>query len=424
MRFDHVWAALRSRRFLLSSWPWRSLGYLLTTVPFAAVLGLGVVVVVTPWIVVGRSLSGGDMPQGGVAIAAILVTLIAIIAAPVIAVPLAALERGRLRMVDERPIASPRRIRIRYLEAATWRAVAYTLLLGSVVPAAYGVLGLFALLDVMAIVSPFLVGQPGGPISIGITQVTSAGQAVPYAIGGLILLPLVPYLIGVFAAVQAALARALLSESSKAVREVASSRARLVDSYETERRRIERDLHDGAQHLLTSLTLHIGTARLDTPADSPAAPALDKAHEQAKDLMVMLRNLIHGIRPQTLTDLGIAGAARELAHQSPVPITVTVGPEADGRYADRVESTAYFALAEALTNVTRHAQATRADVTISRDGPVLVIEVRDDGRGGADQTGGTGLTGLADRVATVNGRLLLSSPAGGPTLVRVELPCE
>ena len=111
-----------------------------------------------------------------------------------------------------------------------------------------------------------------------------------------------------------------------ALREVTRSRARLVDAYEAERRRIERDMHDGAQPRLTSLTLQLGLARLDVPEDSPAARPLAIAHEQAKGLMVMLRQIVHGIRPQSLTDLGLAGAVRELADAATVPVTVARRP--------------------------------------------------------------------------------------------------
>ncbi|WP_238425104.1 sensor histidine kinase [Micromonospora parastrephiae] len=146
------------------------------------------------------------------------------------------------------------------------------------------------------------------------------------------------------------------------------------------------------------------------------------AHDQARGLMVMLRQLVHGIRPQSLTDLGLAGAVQELADAT--TLAVAVHADVDGELPEIVESTAYFVVSEALGNVARHAGATHADVRLTRTGGDLVVEVSDDGRGGADPARGTGLTGLADRVAAVDGRLLLSSPPGGPTLVRVELPCR
>jgi len=283
------------------------------------------------------------------------------------------------------------------------------------------------LVDLAAILGPFLIEPGGAPIQIGFTTVTSVGQAAAYAIIAAVLLPAVPYLLGLLAAGHAAVARALLGDSGggTALVEVARSRARLVGAYEAERRRIERDLHDGAQHRLTSLTLQLGMARLDVPEDSPAAAPLAAAHQQAKDLMVVLREVIAGIRPQTLVDLGLAGALRELAARSPVPVIVSAPPDlAATRLPEPVETTAYFVASEALGNVARHAGASGAEVTLTRAGRTLAMEVRDNGRGGADPVAGTGLTGLADRVAAVNGRLLLSSPPGGPTIVRVELPCD
>jgi signal transduction histidine kinase len=315
-------------------------------------------------------------------------------------------------------------VRVRLAEAATWREVVYTATLAAVVPVAYAALALLAMLDVALVASPWLASA--GPVSLGLVEVHTAGQAVPYTLLGVAVLPLWAYLVGLVAAGQAAIARVLLGgdRSATALQEVARSRARLADAYDAERRRIERDLHDGAQHRLTSLTLHLGMARLDVPAGSPAAATLAVAHEQAKELMVVLRNTVHGIHPRTLTDLGLPGAVRKLAAQLPVPVTVTAPQPWPGRLPERVESSAYFAVAEALTNVVKHSKATRAQVTMSRTGALLVMEVQDDGTGGADPARGTGLTGLSDRVAAAGGRLLLASPAGGPTLVRVELPCD
>lgn len=203
--------------------------------------------------------------------------------------------------------------------------------------------------------------------------------------------------------------------------EVARSRARLVDAFDSERRRIERDLHDGAQQRLVSLTLQLGLARLDLPADSPAAGTLATAHEQAKQAMVELREIVHGIHPQILTERGLPAALSELADRCSIPVTVRCEPS--GRLPGQLEAAVYFVVAEALTNAARHSGATEVSVTVEQRAGRVVVQVGDDGRGGADPNRGTGLTGLADRVAVVGGRMLLSSPAGGPTLLRVELPC-
>ena len=430
----HVLSALA--RFLVSSWPWRSLAYVTTTAPIAACVWAGLAVVALPWVATGRLVADGRPVPTAAAFIMVVCVVLAAAVGPPLSVALAVLERQRLAMVDRRPVTSghqptsgsaTRWLRTRFTEAATWREVGYAVVLGTVVPVVYGGFALLSLLDLALVLSPWLVGHDGGPISVGFSKVTTPGQAVPYAVAGIALLPALPYLLGLLAAGQAALARALLCETGKdstEVREVARSRARLVDTYEAERRRIERDLHDGAQHRLTSLTLQLGLARLDVPDDSTAAEPLARAHEQAKELMVVLRDLIHGIHPQDLTELGLLGAVRQLATQLPIPVTIAPAKQWAGRLPELVESTAYFAAAEALTNVARHSGATRAEVTFTHTGKHVIMEVRDDGRGGADPANGTGLTGLADRAAAVNGRLLLSSPDGGPTLVRVDLPCD
>ena len=252
-------------------------------------------------------------------------------------------------------------------------------------------------------------------------------QSVPFFFAGIVLLGLWSYLVTLVAGTDAAVARSLLFSGGPEDRlraeltEVAASRARLADAFEAERRRIERDLHDGAQQKLVALTMQLGLARLDLPPRSAAAQAVTAAHEQAKQLMADLRDLIHGIQPQILTDLGLPAALSELADQAPVPVTVYSA--LTGRLPGQAENTAYFAAAEALTNVAKHSGAASASVTARAADGILVLEVRDDGRGGADPARGSGLTGLADRVAVAGGRMLLSSPPGGPTVLRVEIPC-
>ena len=432
----HLLAALPRRGFLISSWPWRSLAYLISTVPVAAGLGCGLSVVALPWPATARHLADGR-PVPGFTVLFILAGLaLAAAIGPPLSIGVAVLERRRLGIVDPRPVVSghqliaagpARWLRVRLAEAATWREVAYAAFLVTFVPVVYVALALLLVMDVALVVSPWLAGPDAGPISIGVAQVSSTRQALPYAVLGAIFIPLWLYLVGLVTAGQMAVARALLGSgglNSPAVQEVTRSRARLVDAYEAERRRIERDLHDIAQHRLTSLTLQLGMARLDMPEDSPAAAALARAHEQAKDLMVVLRNIVHGIHPQALTDLGLLGAVQELATQLPIPVTVTANPPWPGRLAERIESTAYLVASEALTNVVKHSHASKAEVSITRTGNLLIMQIRDDGSGSADPARGTGLTGLADRAAAAGGRLLLASPVGGPTLIRVELPCH
>ncbi|MCX5070128.1 sensor domain-containing protein [Micromonospora lupini] len=422
---SHLAASLRRRGWLLSAWPWRALAYLVSTVPIAGVLTVGLLVVGAPLLPVVSTLRRQGRPPS-IALMLFLITgsIILVALAPIVSFAVGVVERWRVRLVDNRPLPSSPwpGLAARYRSAATWREVAYLFWLGGFVPVAYWVFLVLVLLDVGMVTSPWLAGD-SEPVVIW-QPIESTGEAVPYAIVGVLLLPVLCYGVGLLAAGQAAVARWALTSpvDAAALREVARSRTRLVGAYEAERRRIERDLHDGAQPRLTSLTLQLGLARLDVPEDSPAARPLAVAHDQARGLMVMLRQLVHGIRPQTLTDLGLAGAVRELADAAPV--AVTVHADIESALPEIVDTTAYFVVSEALSNVARHAGATRAEVRLSRVGGDLVVEVSDDGRGGADPARGTGLTGLADRVAAADGRLLLSSPPGGPTLVRVELPCR
>jgi len=236
--------------------------------------------------------------------------------------------------------------------------------------------------------------------------------------------PVLVYLSAVFGGAHAALARLLLCAEPDPVAaelvEAARSRARLADAFDAERLRIERDLHDVAQQRLVSLTMQLGLAKLDLSTDSPASAAVAAAHEQAKTLMVELRDLVRGISPRTLRELGLRAAVEELAAGSSIRVTVDADP---GRFPPAVERVAFAAVSEALANAVKHAVATGAAVTVRRAGDRLTVEVRDDGCGGANPSRGSGLTGLADRAAAAGGRLLLSSPPGGPTILRVELPC-
>jgi signal transduction histidine kinase len=427
--------AVAWRRLLISSWPWRSAGYLLATLPVAVVAAGLLAIPAVPWLV----LTAGGHQAGVIVLLVLLGAALIAAAGPLIAVPVTHLARRRLRMANTPPGPVGRRqradgtvswLRVRYGDPASWRQTGYVCLLATVVP----VLSVAALLAVPIavafIASPFLVlaQQPGSaPVALGFGHVATVPQALPYVIAGLVLLPLSGYLVTLVAGADAAMARALLlggpDEQLRAeLTEVTRSRARLAGAFEAERRRIERDLHDGAQQKLVSLTMQLGLAQLDLPADSPAAEAVTAAHEQAKQLMAELRELIHGIQPQVLTDLGLPAALGELGDSCPVPVTVDA-PLA-GRLPGRAENTAYFAVAEALTNIAKHSGATSAVVTARQHGNVLVIEITDNGCGGADPAGGTGLTGLADRVAVAGGRMLLSSPPGGPTLLRAELPCD
>lgn len=225
---------------------------------------------------------------------------------------------------------------------------------------------------------------------------------------------------------EAVLASALLDVSAEELRrrvaDVTSSRSRTMSAADQDRRRLERDLHDGAQQRMVSLAMTLGMAQEKLASDPEmGAKLVAEAHEEAKRALQDLRDLARGIHPAILTDHGLEAALPALAARSRVParVDVAVAP----RPAAAVESAAYFVVAEALTNVAKHAHAENVMVTARRDGGTLTIEVRDDGTGGATMTPNGGLAGLTDRVEALDGRLSLSSPKGGPTAVRVEIPC-
>jgi signal transduction histidine kinase len=200
------------------------------------------------------------------------------------------------------------------------------------------------------------------------------------------------------------------------------TRAGAVDAAAAELERIERDLHDGAQARLVALALDLGMAeeRFDRDPDG-ARELVEKAREEAKQALAELRDLARGMRPALLAERGLPEAIRALAARTQMPTTVTVEP--GERVAPAIEAAAYFVVAEALTNAVKHSGATRLSVRVEREEDRLAVEVSDNGRGGADPSG-NGLTGLRKRVEALDGELRIASPAGGPTLLRAELPCE
>jgi signal transduction histidine kinase len=200
-----------------------------------------------------------------------------------------------------------------------------------------------------------------------------------------------------------------------------TSRAKVMDAAEAERMRIERDLHDGAQQRLVSLAMELGRAKAKFGTDPEAAEMIvGQAHEQAKEALTELRNLVRGVHPPVLSDRGLDAALSGLAALSPVPVTVSA--DLPARPPATIEAIAYFVVAEALTNIAKHAHASHARVIVVRAGDLLSLEITDDGVGGADPAG-QGLSGLAARVAGVDGQFRVTSPAGGPTALEVTLPC-
>jgi signal transduction histidine kinase len=204
--------------------------------------------------------------------------------------------------------------------------------------------------------------------------------------------------------------------------EVRASRARIVAAGDIERQRLERDLHDGAQQRLVSLTLALRLARtrLGDDADPNVKLSLEQASDEARAALSELRELARGIHPQILTEAGLGPAIESLAARSPVPVTVEVDPEV--RFAPSIEAIAYFVVSESLANAAKYAEAGAVRVRADSRGGVLTLEVTDDGHGGADPMTGTGLRGLRDRVSAVDGTLDVVSPSGGGTRVIARIP--
>lgn len=207
------------------------------------------------------------------------------------------------------------------------------------------------------------------------------------------------------------------------VQVLTETRAETVEDSAAELRRIERDLHDGAQARLVALQMNLGLARALMDTDPAAArDLLAEASTTTGAALGDIRDVVRGIHPPVLADRGLAGAVQAIALDLTVPVTVT--GDLPGRPSAPVETAAYFAVLECLANVTKHADAERAWVELERRDDLLVVVVGDDGRGGADPAGGTGLRGVARRLAALDGTVRVSSPAGGPTLVTLEVPCE
>lgn len=300
----------------------------------------------------------------------------------------------------------------------------YYLLVGPAV-ACGGVLafGLALVGLVAATVFIWTAPVPGGRLKF-LPDATAAGYLTA---GGMALLALACWLTGALVRADVRSATALLGpDPAKAlerrVEDLTERRAGTVDAADAERRRIERDLHDGAQQRLVSMAVNLGLAKA-TLGDLPeeARKVIDEAHREAKEAIEELNNLVRGLHPAVLDDRGLDAALSGIAARAPLPVRLHIDiPE---RPAPTVEAVAYFVVSESLANTTKHAQATGADVTVVRTGDILRVVIADDGVGGADPAQGSGLTGLVGRVGSVDGTFDLSSPRGGPTVITVELPC-
>jgi signal transduction histidine kinase len=312
-------------------------------------------------------------------------------------------------------------------ESATWSELGYALLRlpVSAVAATISILAWAVGLILLALPAYAWAMPSGGPTFGDTVLHTRAEFTLSVVIGALLLLA-APQLTRGLAIADGVLARKLLGPSrdlAARVIELETSRERVVDAAEAERRQIERDLHDGAQQRLVALAMDLGRAKAKFADDLDAARELvDQAHVQAKEALTELRNLVRGVHPPVLTDRGLDAALSGLAALCPVPVDVHV--DVPVRPKSSVEAVAYFMVAEALTNVAKHSRASHAKVVVEGHGypGTLTVMISDDGIGGADITS-PGLSGLADRVSGVDGRLSVESPAGGPTIIAAELPC-
>ncbi|SEP47922.1 sensor histidine kinase [Amycolatopsis saalfeldensis] len=251
---------------------------------------------------------------------------------------------------------------------------------------------------------------------------------LPVAIASIVLLPMAIWVTPWLGWLHGNLAMSLLGPNRTKKLEakaehLQASRARGVDAAEAERRRIERDLHDGAQQRLVAVAMSLGRAKSKFDNDPDAVRDLiDEAHSDAKLAVSELRDLARGIFPAVLGDRGLDAALSAQAAKSPIPVDVHVNVEP--RPPAAVETTAYFIVGETLTNIAKHSGATEAIVKVWRSDTHVIVEITDNGHGGAEVRPGGGLAGLADRAATIDGVITVVSPVGGPTVIRADLPCQ
>jgi signal transduction histidine kinase len=320
---------------------------------------------------------------------------------------------------------------------ATWRQIGYHLFAGPLLAgAAAAAIGtwlagvMYTLVYAYAWAMPsdglLFRARPPGAVNNNLPALLGFPIDAWLTAGGLVLLVAAPWITAGVAALDARAAVALLGPSradelEHRVEHLTQTRAGVVDAADAERRRLERDLHDGAQQRLVSLAMNLGMARAQATTAEEAQQAIAEAHEEAKAALTELRNLIRGLHPAVLEDRGLDAALSGVAARMPVPVRLTV--DLPRRPPPVIEAVAYFVVSEALANIAKHAQASQAEVIVHRAGDRLHLIVSDDGVGGADPSRGTGLTGLARRASSVDGSFEIASPPGGPTLLTVDLPC-
>ncbi|WP_394613619.1 sensor histidine kinase [Lentzea sp. JNUCC 0626] len=341
----------------------------------------------------------------------------------------AALRTDIPRPYRDRPDGSLwQRWKSQFTDPATWRDFGYLVLLLPV-----GIVEFASVLAMWAVAAaflavPFWIGEAPFAVIVGeFWTIDSFVSALPMAVVGLALIPFAALGTRWIGTLHGSFARAMLGPTRAdalaiEAERLQSSRARGVEAAEAERRRIERDLHDGAQQRLVAVAMGLGRAKSKMDSDPEGAAVLiAEAHADAKLAIKELRDLARGIYPSVLGDRGLDAALSALAARVPIEVDLQVNVEP--RPPTSVESAAYFTVGEALTNITKHSNGTRATVRVNRVDTGVLVEVTDNGQGGAELKPGGGLAGLADRAATIDGVVVVVSPVGGPTVIRAELPC-
>jgi signal transduction histidine kinase len=413
---------------LWSARSWRATLHALLGAALGVGAGAVIAGLVLVWLAAVWSLAEGPTGAQLLAVLYVVVAVAVPVALPWCVQAFGAVQRARFRTVLGIEIAAPPRVAGSWLRLvrpwrapATWRQLGYHLL-ALVAGTAAG--ALVAICWSAVALAPWYAddlwsdaGRPG--VRLGVTVLTLA------------MLLAAPWVARVLARADEAAAGALLGPSRSEelalrVEALARSRAEIVAATDAERRRIERDLHDGAQQRLVSLALNLGIARAKlTDAPEPAREAIEQAHDEATRTLAELREFVRGLHPAVLDDRGLDAALSGIAATAPLPVRLRVDMAA--RCSPSVEAVAYFVVSEALTNVAKHAHAGHAEVSVERTGGRLRVVVEDDGRGGATLAAGgegSGLRGLAQRAAAVDGTLTVHSPLGGPTVITAELPCE
>ncbi len=417
------------RRLIQGLWnakPWMAAGFMITSFAFGTALFVILVTLI--------ALGGG-----------LVVTLVGI---PILVVAFqvwkgaARLERQRVRLFFDKKIESPyrpvpegtlfQRAKAQLFDPAVWRDLLYDFLLFPIGIAEFVIVTVAVSFPISLLAAPsyfWIVDfNMFGDSSTGQGwQVDTWPEAMlACAAGALLLIPFGWLLVAVSRA-HVAFAYWMLSPSrteelEERVDVLTKTRSDVMDAMLIERRRIERDLHDGAQQSLVSLAINLGMAKEKMESDPEAAQKLiATSHEEAKQVLGELRELVRGIHPAVLTDRGLDAAISSIAGRCPVPVTVNV--MLNERPPEAVESTAYFIVAEALTNIAKHSNATQSSVRVMQEPGLLRLDIWDNGVGGATMTPDHGLGGLSDRVAALDGRFAVVSPLNGGTRVFAEIPC-